>query len=215
MARPVLWSFRRCPYAMRARLALLSCGTECELREIVLRDKPEAFLAASPSATVPCLELATGNIDESFDIMLWALEQSDPEALLNMPDVGFDLIKTCDGPFKAALDRTKYASRYEGVDVALERAQASEFVTALNTQLNGAPWLFGAKPTLADFAILPFIRQFAHIDLAWFEAQPWPHVVAWLSAFKASGRFAAIMGKYPAWQAGTSGSSFPEALHAP
>ena len=109
----VLYSFRRCPYAMRARLALRSARQQVQLREVVLRDKPAAFLATSPSGTVPCLALDTGEvIDESLDIMIWALRRHDPEGLLQMPDPGWDWINRCDGPFKHALDRTKYATRY-------------------------------------------------------------------------------------------------------
>ncbi|WP_439111396.1 glutathione S-transferase [Lentibacter sp.] len=207
---PVLWSFRRCPYAMRARLALASAAQPVALREIVLRDKPEAFLAASPSGTVPCLDLGTSQIDESLDIMIWALEQSDPEGLLNMPAEGHPLIAACDGPFKAALDRTKYATRYEGSDTEAERAKASAFIARLEAQLGDKPGLFGARPTLADLAILPFVRQFAHIDQAWFAAQPWPAVQSWLAAFKASPRFETIMQKYPPWQSPEAGHPFPE-----
>ena len=212
---PVLWSFRRCPYAMRARLALASSGVPSALREIVLRDKPEAFLASSPSATVPCLEAATGVIDESFDIMQWALAQHDPEGWLDMPDAGHALIADCDGWFKTALDRYKYASRHADTDADTERAKAAEFIATLNDKLAATPWLFGANPTLADMAILPFIRQFAHVDLAWFTAQPWPHVQAWLEAFKASPRFAAIMRKYPQWAEGDAATIFPESTDAP
>ena len=207
---PVLWSFRRCPYAMRARLAVASSGVACALREVVLRDKPEAFLAASPSATVPCLQTGQGSIDESYDIMLWALRQSDPEGWLAMPEKGHALISSCDGPFKTALDRYKYSSRYEAADALSERSKASAFITQLETQLAGQPWLFGGAATLADMAILPFIRQFAHVDLEWFAAQPWPNVQDWLERFKASPRFAAIMRKYPQWQAGAAGQPFPE-----
>jgi len=206
----VLWSFRRCPYAMRARLGLASAGLKTELREIVLRDKPEAFLAASKSATVPCLDLGSEQIDESLDIMIWALEQNDPEHLLDMPAPGHALIAECDGPFKAALDRTKYTTRYEHSDPIEARAIASAFITKIDTQLGSNPWLFGPQPKLADLAILPFIRQFAHIDQTWFAAQPWPTAQNWLAVFKASPRFAAIMQKYPPWQPSEVGSPFPE-----
>lgn len=209
-SRPVLWSFRRCPYAMRARLGLASASVQTELREIVLRDKPEAFRAASQSATVPCLDLGTRQIDESLDIMIWALTLNDPEALLDMPPLGHELIAECDGPFKAALDRSKYATRYQDSDPLEERAKASAFIAKLNTQLGDNPWLFGTAPKLADVAILPFVRQFAHIDQAWFAAQPWPAVQNWLAAFKASSRFAAIMQKYPPWQPFEAGHPFPE-----
>ena len=109
---PILYSFRRCPYAMRARLAVRVAEQPVALREILLRDKPEAFLEASPSATVPCLVHADGVIDESLDVMRWALSGNDPHGWLEMPEAGWDWIARCDGPFKHALDRTKYATRY-------------------------------------------------------------------------------------------------------
>ena len=194
MSRPVLWSFRRCPYAMRARLAVASSGITVELREVVLRDKPAAFFAASPSATVPCLETTDGVIDESLEIMIWALRQNDPEGWLDMPDT--DLITTCDGPFKTALDRYKYPTRYPDADPEHNRAAACEFLGTLNRQIDQQAYLFGAVPTLADMAILPFIRQFAHVDLEWFQAQDWTAVIGWLERFKTSERFAAIMPKF-------------------
>lgn len=204
--RPVLYSFRRCPYAMRARLALLAAGQQVELREVVLRDKPETFLAASPSGTVPCLVQESHVLDESLDIMIWALEQNDPQGWLEMPAGGHDLIARADGPFKHALDRTKYASRYPADDPDYHRAQASAFLKDLNAQLD--PWLFG-RPTLADFAILPFVRQFAFIDKAWFDSQPWPDLHGWLARFLASPEFAAIMHKYPQWKSGDNPVLFP------
>ncbi|MEO0913929.1 MAG: glutathione S-transferase [Pseudomonadota bacterium] len=205
-ALPVLYSFRRCPYAMRARLALLVSGVAVELREIVLREKPQAFLEASPSATVPCLVGPEGVIDESLDIMIWALRQCDPEGWLEMPAAGFEWIARADGPFKAALDRTKYASRYPEVDPVEARAKAAAFLGDLDAALDG--WLFG-RPTLADYALLPFVRQFAFIDKAWFDAQPWPGVQGWLARFLASERFGAIMGKYPPWREGDAPVIFP------
>ena len=207
---PVLWSFRRCPYAMRARLGLASAGQQVSLREIVLRDKPEAFLKASESATVPCLDFGAEQIDESLDIMLWALLQSDPEDLLAMPALGHALITECDGPFKAALDRSKYATRYQDSDPLEERAKASAFIAKLEVQLGASPWLFGTAPKLADVAILPFVRQFAHIDQTWFASEPWPAVQSWLATFKASDRFTRIMQKYPPWQPSDTGHPFPE-----
>ncbi len=206
---PVFWSFRRCPYAMRARLAFMSSGTKVELREVVLRDKPDAFLAASPSATVPCLQVGAQCIDESFDIMLWALGQNDPEGWLDMPEGGQALIEECDGDFKTALDRYKYGSRHGDVDIVIERRKAGVFLHRLEALLADHGWLYGPEPRLADMAILPFVRQFAHVDLAWFAAQPWPHVIGWLEAFKSSPRFTAIMTKYPQWQAGDAPVIFP------
>lgn len=206
---PILWSFRRCPYAMRARLALASAAVRVELREVVLRDKPQAFLATSPSATVPCLDGPDGVIDESLDIMLWALRRHDPESLLEMPEEGFDLIDICDRPFKAALDRYKYASRFDDADPGVERSRAGDFIAGLNSRLADRPWLFGDRPRLADLAILPFVRQFAHVDLAWFTAQPWPDATRWLEAFKTSARFRGIMQKHPPWHPGDSPVQFP------
>lgn len=198
--QPILWSFRRCPYAMRARLAIAASGGQVELREVVLRDKPQAFLAASPSATVPCLETCDGVIDESLDIMFWALQRSDPEGWLHMPDLGRDLIRACDGGFKSALDHYKYPTRYEGIDHLAERDAAGTFLRELDQRLDGQDWLFGSRPSLADMAILPFVRQFAHVELNWFHAQDWLALIGWLERFKASDRFVAIMGKYPQWQ---------------
>lgn len=195
-ATPVLYSFRRCPYAMRARLALAVSGVDVEMREILLRDKPAAFLAASPSATVPCLVTPQAVIDESLEIMIWALRQRDPEGWLEMPEAGWTWIARADGPFKRALDRVKYASRFEPAEVAAARAEAVQFFEDLEAELGD--WIFG-RPSLADYALLPFVRQFAHIDKPWFDAQPWPRVQAWLAAFLASPRFQSVMEKQPVW----------------
>ncbi|WP_339758792.1 glutathione S-transferase [uncultured Sulfitobacter sp.] len=203
---PVLYSFRRCPYAMRARLAILAAAVPVDLREIVLRDKPQAFLETSPSGTVPCLKLDDQVIDESLDIMNWALSQSDPQGLLNMPDAGRDLIARCDGPFKHALDRTKYTTRYPDQDPAHHRAEACRFLSDLNDQIDVS--LFD-PPSLADLAIAPFVRQFAFIDKPWFDAQPWPKLQGWLARFLASDAFGQVMVKYPAWVPGDGSTAFP------
>lgn len=204
--KPVLYSFRRCPYAIRARLAVASAGIGVELREILLRDKPAAFLAASPSATVPCLVTDSGVIDESLDVMLWALTQNDPEGWLQMPEAGHDWITRADGPFKQALDRTKYANRYPGTDPENQRDAAAGFLSELDQTIN--EWIFG-RPTLADFAILPFVRQFAFIDKEWFDAQAWPRLQGWLERFLVSERFEQTMDKYPQWREGDAPVSFP------
>ena len=201
-----LYSFRRCPYAMRARLALASAAQPVELREIVLRDKPPAFLAASPSATVPCLVTSEHVLDESLDIMTWALRRNDPEQWLQMPKSGWDWIARADGPFKRALDRTKYASRYPSEDAAVQRQQAALFLADLDQQID--TWIF-AQATIADYAILPFVRQFAFIDKLWFDQQPWPNLQAWLERFLISDRFEGIMKKYPQWQQGDPTTTFP------
>ncbi|PVB60789.1 glutathione S-transferase [Labrenzia sp. 011] len=211
---PILYSFRRCPYAMRARLAIACSGRTVELREVLLRDKAPEFLATSPTATVPCLRDGERVLDESLDIMLWALGDNDPEGWL-LPEGGdrtgmSDLIGICDGPFKHHLDRYKYDTRYPDADREEERALASVFLRQLEDRLTAGPWLFGARSSLADFAILPFVRQFANTDRDWFEAESWPGLKTWLGAFEVSDRFRAIMHKWPAWQAGDDPILFPE-----
>ncbi len=195
---PVLWSFRRCPYAMRARLAVQVSGVPVEIREIVLRAKPAEFLAISPDATVPLLETAQGLVPESLDIMLWALDQSDPEGWLAMPEAGRDLIRRFDGRFKTALDRTKYASRHPESDPEKTRADAM----AMLAELRPAPWLFGDRPRLADMAILPFVRQFAMIDRARFDREAPEAQRRWLETFLSLPLFAAVMPKLPPWLPG-------------
>lgn len=187
---------------MRARLAVASAGLVVELREILLRDKPAQFLETSPSATVPCLKLDDRVIDESLDIMVWALKKSDPQGLLDMPAEGWELIEENDGPFKAALDHTKYAVRYPDLDVNAERSRAGEFVAGLEARISEAGWIFGERATLADFAILPFVRQFAFVDRSWFDTQPWPATSDWLDRFIGSPAFSAIMLRYAPWTEG-------------
>lgn len=194
---------------MRARLAILASGLTVELREIVLREKAPEFLASSPKGTVPVLVTPSAVIEESLEVMLWALDRSDPESWLVMPEAGYEWIARCDGPFKTALDHTKYAVRYPDLDPKQERGRAAEFLLDLNSQIANSGWIFGATCTLADMAIVPFIRQFANSDRSWFDAQPWPNLQRWLSRFLASDRFVSIMTKYPKWQAGDHPVIFP------
>lgn len=213
---PVLYSFRRCPYAMRARLALHACRVPVELREVFLRDKPAAMLAASPKGTVPVLVLVDGGvIEESLDIMDWALAQRDREGWLDFPaDAGETmaaLISENDGPFKAALDRYKYPTRYADADPRAEREKAKNFLFRLEAQLSATDHLLGSRFSKADAAILPFIRQFAHVDREWFYGGDWPALIGWLDRFLRSDRFAAIMTKYEPWKSGTAGVVFGSA----
>ena len=201
---PILWTFRRCPYAIRARLALISAGARVELREILLKDKPQQFLDTSASATVPALRLNDRVLDESLDIMVWALSENDPQGLLDMSAEGWDLIAENDGPFKTALDHTKYASRYPELDEYAERGKAAQFVTGLQRRLSEGRWLFGTNPSIADIAVFPFIRQFANTDRAWFDAQAWPDVIVWLDGFLESDAFAVAMTKYKPWSEGAT-----------
>lgn len=216
---PVLYSFRRCPYAMRARLALAVSGQVCELREVVLRNKPQGLLQASPKATVPVLMLLDGQVlEQSLDIMQWALAQNDPAGWLT-PSHGdvnamLALVAECDGPFKQALDRCKYPNRHPEADAPLARKQAMEWLQGLEVRLGGHHCLFGNHATLADMAIAPFVRQFAGIDIAWWDAQPWPHLQAWLSQWQASSLFESVMHKWPAWVDGTEGEPFPHHAEA-
>ena len=212
MQTPILWSFRRCPYAIRARLAVLSAGVRVELRDIPrLRDKPQAFLDTSPTATVPCLKLGDRVIDESLEIMVWALENHDPHLLLDMSTEGWELISHNDGPFKAALDHTKYTTRYPDLNPDEERAKASGFLHDLNRRLSSQGWLMGKDLRLADYAILPFVRQFALIDRAWFDAQDWPHLGTWLNRFLHSATFLQVMEKQRPWTEDTSPIWFGDA----
>jgi glutathione S-transferase len=194
---PLLYSFRRCPYAMRARLALIASGQSVELREVSLRAKPAEMLAASPKATVPVLVTPEGVIDESLQIMLWALQRADPQGWLDMPSEGQAWITRADSEFKPALDGVKYASRHPAPEAATHLQSAQSFLTDLDAQFGH--WLFD-HPSLADFALLPFIRQFAAIDPAWFAAQAWPRLQVWLARFLASEAFATAMQKFPLWQ---------------
>ncbi len=206
----ILYSFRRCPYAMRARLALDASDQQVELREIKLRAKPDAFLAVSASGTVPCLDLPDGPIDESLDIMRWALTRNDPGAWLDLPSEGWDLIATADGPFKQALDQTKYSSRHPDLDPAVPRGKAHVFLADLNAHLatQDKTWIYG-RPTLADFAILPFVRQFAFVDKALFDAQNWPSLHGWLDRFLSSPAFERIMIRPDPWKPGDPPIFFP------
>jgi glutathione S-transferase len=197
---PILYSFRRCPFAMRARMALLVSGQAVELREIVLRAKPQAMLDASPKGTVPVLELPQGEvIDQSLDIMRWALARHDPETWLQGDDRA--LMETFDGPFKHHLDRYKYPNRH-GSDPLVHRTAGIAHLEALEQRLAVSACLCGPARTLADIALFPFVRQFAATDQAWFDAQPLPRVQAWLRALIESDLFAAAMIRPAPWQPG-------------
>jgi len=200
LEQPILYNFRRCPYAIRARLALSFANVNVEIREVVLRDKPAEFLATSPSGTVPSLKLTDTILDESLDIMEWALSQNDPINLMDMPSRGFDLITECDGNFKQDLDRAKYPNRFPKTDPIESRDKAALFLYKLEKMLS--PNLFGKNMSIADLAILPFVRQFAHIDHVWFCAQDWINLINWLDNFKQSSEFNKIMTKLAPWQLG-------------
>jgi glutathione S-transferase len=214
MNTPVLYSFRRCPYAMRARLAIAASGIQVELREIVLKDKPQAMLTASPKGTVPVLITTDGQvIDESLDVMQWALEQSDPQNWLTSDPteqaLTSKLIKQNDGEFKYYLDRYKYADRYPEHKPIYYRQQAELTLSELEKRLAETQFLVSDQLSFADIAILPFIRQFALADKEWFDGAFYPRLQAWLEQFLTSALFNSIMAKLPPWQQGGEVVYFP------
>lgn len=201
-ALPVLYSFRRCPYAIRARMALHYADIEVTVREIALGDKPADFVALSPKATVPVLQLPSGQvIDQSLAIMQWALRQNDPQCWLRVgtSDEAPQWIALNDDIFKPLLDRYKYATRHPELTPSAHRAAAiAAFIASLNERLLQTPYLFGPKPSVADIALFPFVRQFAWVDKAWFDAAPLAGVQAWLADWLGSDLFGAVMVKSPA-----------------
>ncbi|MFK7829283.1 MAG: glutathione S-transferase [Congregibacter sp.] len=227
---PILYSFRRCPYAIRARMAIASSGVSVELREVMLKNKPADMLAASQKGTVPVLQLPDGSVvDESIDVMLWALKQADPQAWLpacaNDPDLtpapilapslsptSAAWIRENDGSFKAWLDKYKYADRFPEHDAAWYRSQAEGFLQALDRQLSASPWLSGDNMGFADVAVFPFIRQFAGVDQHWFECSPYRALRSWLTLLLGSALFAAVMEKHPPWFHGQASLVFPPHL---
>jgi glutathione S-transferase len=197
---PLLYTFRRCPYAIRARMAITLSGIAITQQEVDLKNKPEHMLKISPKATVPVLELSDGSvIDESLDIMLWALRQHDALRILvsnrNISDQTRTLIDRNDNEFKQALDRYKYPERYPEFNALYYREQGESFLKALNSLLNQHSYLLSDKASIADLAVMPFIRQFAQVDKAWFENSPYPKLKNWLNAWIASDVFIAVMKK--------------------
>ena len=205
MSNPaILWSFRRCPYAMRARLAIKASGFSVGLREIVLRDKPAPFLAASAKGTVPVLVLPEGRvIDESLDVMFHVLGANDPQGWLDIYHTDTSFVEAeldaLDHQFKHHLDRYKYATRYDDVDETEHRTKGAAFLAKWNDKLQNQAALSGDKMGLLDFATLPFIRQFRIADPTWFDAQDWPHLQAHLHRFLESSLFLSVMEKYKPW----------------
>ena len=200
MTEAVLYSFRRCPYAMRARMALKISGAQYEHREVVLRDKPPEMLEVSPKGTVPVLVTRDGEVlEESLDIMRWALAQRDPEGWLERKDA--DLLAANDGPFKHHLDRYKYATRYEDVDPEEHGEKAVAILRGLDERLERSAYLCGAERGFADIAIFPFVRQFRNADRDWFATRQLPNVSRWLETLLDSDLFASIMAKHDQWKA--------------
>ncbi len=212
---PVLYSFRRCPYAIRARMGLHLAQVQCELREIVFRNKPQHMLEISPKGTVPVLWFPqTGQvIEESLEILTWALEQSDIlELLPRSPEersITQELVSTNDGPFKEALDRYKYPNRYpnEGIDPLQQRSIALSILKDWEDKISQGGHLLGSRRSLADIALFPFVRQFSGVDPDWFATAPLPSLRTWLSDILNSEDFAAVMKKWPLWVEDSPGSA--------
>jgi len=202
---------------MRARLALLASAQVCELREVVLAHKPAALLEASAKGTVPVLMDSSGQvIDQSLDIMLWALRRHDPRRWLGANDAALTqmlaLIELCDGDFKFQVDRYKYPNRFGLSDAAPHREQGARYLNELNTRLLTHAYLMNESESLADMAIAPFVRQFAHTDRVWFAAQTWPALQAWLAAFEQSPTYQRVMAKYAPWAPSQPPVLFPDPL---
>ena len=202
---PTLYSFRRCPYAMRARLALRLCKIECIIREISLKAKNTEFLRVSPKATVPVLVLPNGEVlEESLDIIYWSLEQNDPSKLKVNNQLGRKtnkLIELFDTEFKFHLDRYKYSSRYNIQNLQVHRDKAREILVQINTMLEGKSYMGGKNISFLDISILPFVRQFRIADMKWFDNNlGLDNVNKWLNIFLNSDLLASIMTKYKVWE---------------
>lgn len=209
---PRLYSFRRCPYAMRARLALLFAELLVELREIVLKNKPSQMLAISPKGTVPVLQLPEGRvIEESRDIMVWALEHNDKQGLLDAKLIkqANDLLDKNDHEFKHWLDHYKYADRYPEMSQAEYQERGEVFLQSLEALLNKNAYLLGDSISIADIGIMPFVRQFAHVDRDVFYGLPYPKLQSWLQDWLEHPLFKQAMTKFDPWQEGDEVIIFP------
>lgn len=196
----ILYSFRRCPWAMRARLALRYAGCAVEIVEVAMKHKPAALLALSPKGTVPVLDTGAGVLEESLDIMHWALAQHDPQDWRLQADPSAAqhaeaLIAINDSMFKAQVNLYKYAERYPEHPRAHYRQQAEAWLAELEQLLEGRPYLLADHPSLVDAALLPLMRQFAGVEPLWFAEAAYPRVRSWLEGWLASDLFKAVMAR--------------------
>lgn len=198
----ILYSYRRCPYAMRARMALRYAGIDVEHREIELRNKPQSMLIASPKGTIPVLCVGDLVLDQSLDIMHWAISQSDPDQWRNADDaIAQAWTAKNDGPFKVLLDQYKYPNRYPELDQAVVLNEALQIMLLpMEQALQVTQYLMGDKLTWVDVAIFPFIRQFSMVDAKKFEQLPIPAVKKWLAQLLESELFHSVMHKHPVWR---------------
>jgi len=200
MSHATLYSFRRCPYAMRARMALRYSAVEVEIVEVSLKAKPAEMLALSSKGTVPVLQVDGRVIDESLDIMRWALAQQDPDNWRLFGDLEGQaltaaLIEENDQVFKLHLNRYKYPERHPEYPQEHYRREGEDFLRRLEALLETRPFLAADHQSLADVALMPFVRQFAHVDREWFAQAPYPRLQDWLQRFLESELFMAIMAK--------------------
>lgn len=213
MTLPIFYSFRRCPYAMRARLAIKYSGINVELREVDLNEIPDSLRTLSTDETVPLLLLSDGTvIEESWDIVKWAMRKSDPDNLLGSDDCYLQdaemLVETTDFSFKVDLDHYKYADRYPEFTAEHYRSLGEEFLAELEERLTETKYLSADNITISDIAVLPFIRQFAHVDKDWFDNSPYPKLQQWLDEWLESDLFNSVMVKVPVWLQGDDPVNF-------
>ncbi|MEZ9819439.1 glutathione S-transferase [Shewanella sp. 10N.286.45.A1] len=205
MTLPVLYSLRNCPYAMRARMAIYASGQQVHLRDLVLSDKPAEMLQASPKGTVPVLVTTDEKvIDESLAVMLWAFKQSDPQHYLDAStpaalDDMLKLINLFDNEFKGHLEKYRSSKRYHEPSLTEDRQQCERYLVELESRLTRHQYLMSDKPSLADLALVPFIRQFGRVERQWYLQAPYPKLRQWLNSYLQSRMFSKVMTQYPMW----------------
>lgn len=205
MALPVLYSLRNCPYAMRARLAIYAAKQQVQLRDLVLSNKPAEMLAVSPKGTVPVLVTASNQvIDESLAIMQWAFSQSDPDDYLDSktPNALAEMlaaIEIFDHEFKGHLEKYRCSKRYHEPSLIADRQQCERYLASLELRLCQYQYLMSDKPSLADLALMPFIRQFARVERQWYLQAPYPKLRQWLNGYLQSRMFSKVMEQHPLW----------------
>jgi glutathione S-transferase len=196
---PILYTFRRCPYAIRARIAIFAAGIVVDLQEVSLRNKPQSMLAASSKGTVPVLCVGSTVIDESIDIMRWALAINDPNKWLDMSsaknDLFDELLQENDSYFKFWLDKYKYANRFPEYTEEYYRNKAEEFLIKLESVLQGDKYLLSDTIKIADITVFPFIRQFSMVDKTWFDNSKYTRVKEWLEEIVSLSLFVDVMKK--------------------
>ena len=205
---PILYSFRRCPYCMRAHMALKYAGLKIILRDVKLNDLPAEVLAVSPHATVPSLAISENEyMDESWDIVKWAVQQNDPENWLGENNEYLNeaemLVEINDFSFKDDLDHYKYADRYPEHPMEYYRENGEEFLEELTELLQQNTFLSADHITITDIAVFPFIRQFAMVDKEWFDKSPYPELQRWLLAMLSSEWFIEAFKKHETWETGS------------